>query len=101
MLFNKTNKSDLLKVAGGFLLGSVGLTMLGSRPAQKAYTHVTAGVFLAKDYVLEKAEVIQAKAGDIASDAKVIVEQYNQEKDNDFNCGSDAVFEGSYNEVEE
>lgn len=64
------------KFVGGFLLGSVGLTALGSKVAQKGYRYVAAGAFIARDSIMEKAEQIQGAASDIAADANEIKEQY-------------------------
>jgi hypothetical protein len=83
-------KKDFAKYAGGFLLGSVGLSVLKSGVAQKVYTAVTAGVFIAKDYVLEEAEKFHATALDIADDAKEMTEKYYEEKDQKFDQGLDA-----------
>lgn len=77
-------KSTWSKVLGGFLLGTVGVPMLKSDCAKKVYTKLTTGAFIAKDLILEEAEVIQAMANDIACDAKVEVEKYYQEKDKKF-----------------
>ncbi|MDO4616716.1 MAG: DUF6110 family protein [Lachnospiraceae bacterium] len=64
------------KFVGGFLVGSVGLSVLGSKIAQKGYRYVTAGAFIAKDSIMEKAEKIQGAASDIAADANEIKERY-------------------------
>ncbi len=96
------NKSDWTKLIGGFALGSVGVKMLTSKPAQKLYTHIAAGAFLARDYVMETAEKVQATCSDIAEDANVIVEKYNKEKDADFNLGLDTdPVDVDFNEVVE
>lgn len=88
----KLNK-DFNKYLGGFLMGSVGLTVLKSGVAQKVYTAVTAGAFIARDYVLEEVEKLQATAMDIADDAKDMTEKYYQEKDQKFSQGIDAEAE--------
>lgn len=82
-------KNDWMKVIGGFALGSVGVKVMTSKPAQKLYTHLTAGAFLAKDYVMETAEKVQSTCADIAEDANVIREQYNAEADKEYNLGVD------------
>jgi len=82
-------REDVMKVVGGFALGSVGLKVLTSKPAQKLYTHLTAGAMLAKDYVMETAETVQGVCADIAEDANVIREQYNAEMDKEFDLGMD------------
>ncbi len=83
-------KSSWSKVLGGFILGSVGVPMLKTDAAKKVFKYATAGVLIAKDRVLEEAEVIQAMATDIHEDAKVIVEQYYEEKDMQY----DQIIEG-------
>lgn len=82
-------RNDWVKVIGGFAMGSVGLKVLTSKPAQKLYTHLTAGALLAKDYVMETAETVQGVCADIAEDANVIREQYNAEMDKEFDLGVD------------
>ena len=77
------NKS-LVGVVVGFLLGTVGVPLLKTATAKKVYTYATAGAFIAKDKVLECAEVAQGMALDIADDAKVIVEKYYQDKDKQY-----------------
>lgn len=67
------------KFVGGFLLGSVGLAVLASRPARKVYTHAAAAALLARDRIMEGAEKFQAAASDIMADANEIKEGYNQD----------------------
>ncbi|MDD6660283.1 MAG: DUF6110 family protein [Lachnospiraceae bacterium] len=74
-------KSSWSKVLGGFILGTVGVPLLKSDIAKKAYRYATAGVFIAKDRILEETEVFQAFASDVAEDAKHITEEYYQKKD--------------------
>jgi len=76
--------SSWSKVLGGFILGTVGVPMLKTEAAKKVYKYATAGIFIARDRVLEEAEVLQAMASDIADDAKVIVEEYYQNKDEEY-----------------
>ena len=89
-------KSSWSKVLGGFLLGTIGVPLLKSKAAEKVYTHITAGVFIAKDRILEETEKLQAKAMDISDDAKNLVEKYYQEKDAAHEaavCGQDEAAE--------
>ena len=77
-------RSGWSKVLAGFVLGTVGVPLLKTKTAEKVFTYATAGAFIAKDRVLEEAEVIQAKAMDVSDDAKVIVEKYYQDKDAEY-----------------
>ena len=45
-------------IAGGFLLGTYGVRLLGSRDMKKAYTHTTAAVLRMKDEVVKDFTVI-------------------------------------------
>lgn len=64
------------KYAAGFLVGCVGMPVLKSGVAKKAYTYLTAGAFIARDSIMETVEKTQACALDIAEDAKEITEKY-------------------------
>ena len=86
-------KSTWSKVLGGFLLGTVGVPLLKTKTAKKVYTYVTAGAFIAKDRILEEAELLQASATDISDDAKVIVEKYYQDKDAEYEAAESAAVE--------
>lgn len=59
---------------GGTLFGSVGIKLLSSRDAKKAYTHATAAVLRMKDCVMETATLVQENCDDILADAKAINE---------------------------
>ena len=61
--------------AGGALLGSYGVKILGSRDAKKVYTHTTAAVLRMKDKVMEDVTTIRENAEDIAAAAKDINEE--------------------------
>ena len=68
--------------AGGTLFGLWGIKMLCSKDAKKVYTHCTAGVLRAKDYVLNQATSVKENCCDIYEEAKVINEErYNKEKE--------------------
>lgn len=71
------------KFLGGFLLGSAGLVALSSRPARKLYSHVVAAGMLARDYILDDSEKIQAAASDVFADAAQIREKYYETKEPD------------------
>ncbi len=66
-------------VAGGFLLGTYGLKILGSRDAKKLYTHCTAAVYRMKDEVVKDYTVLKENAEDIDAGAKDINEQRRRE----------------------
>ncbi len=66
-------------VAGGFLLGSYGVKLLGSRDAKKAYTHCTAAVLRMKDEVVKDFTTIKENVEDIAAEAQDINEQRRME----------------------
>lgn len=89
-------KSSWSKVLGGFVLGVVGVPILKSEAAKHVYKYATAGVFIAKDRVLEETEHLQAYAEDVAEDAKGIVEEYYQKKDAKY----EAAVEGADTDAE-
>lgn len=60
---------------GGALFGSVGIKLLTSKDAKKAYTHTTAAVLRAKEAVMETVTTVQENAADILADAKDINER--------------------------
>ena len=67
--------------AGGALLGSYGVKILGSRDAKKVYTHTTAAVLRMKDTVMRDVTAIRENAEDIAAAAKDINEERQREYD--------------------
>ena len=56
--------------AGGALFGSVGIRLLSSRDAGKAYVHVTAAGLRMKDSVLGTVTTVQENAADILASAR-------------------------------
>ena len=58
--------------AGGALFGSVGLKLLTSRDAKKAYTHLPAAGLRAQKSVMETVTTVQEEAADILAAAKDI-----------------------------
>ena len=58
--------------AGGVLLGTAGLKILGSKDAKKVYTQTTAAALRAKETVLTTVTNIKENADDILADAKDI-----------------------------
>ena len=55
---------------GGALFGSVGVKLLTSKDAKKAYVHVTAAGLRRKDAVMETVTTVQENAADIMASAK-------------------------------
>ena len=70
-----TNYKNLALFAGGVLFGSIGIKLLTSKDAKKAYTHATAATLRMKDSVMETVTCVQENAADILSTAKDINEQ--------------------------
>ena len=64
--------------AGGVLLGSYGIKLLGSSDAKKAYTHTTAAVLRMKDEVVKDFTVLKENAGDVYAEAQDINEKRRQ-----------------------
>lgn len=61
--------------AAGVLFGTVGIKLLGSRDARKAYAHTTAAALRAKDCVMTKVTAVREGADDIYAEAKAINER--------------------------
>lgn len=55
---------------GGTLFGSVGIKLLTSKDAKKAYVHVTAAGLRAKDCVMTTVDAVQENANDILASAQ-------------------------------
>ena len=66
--------------AGGVLLGTAGIKVLGSRDAKKVYTHTTAAVLRAKDSVMTTVTKIRESADDVLAEAKEINEKCAEEE---------------------
>lgn len=60
---------------GGTLFGSVGIKLLTSKDAKKAYVHVTAAGLRAKDCVMTTVDTIQENANDILASAQDLNEE--------------------------
>ena len=67
-----TTRGKIALFIGGTLFGSVGIKLLSSRDAKKAYTHMTAAALRCKDEVMRNVEVMQENCSDILADAKEI-----------------------------
>ena len=66
---------------GGTLFGSVGVKLLSSKDAKKAYIHTTAAALRMKDCVMETATTIQENAADILASAKDLNEARAAQED--------------------
>ena len=78
----KCNWSTIGKVACGFLIGTAGVKILGSKDAKKCYTHVTAAAYRCKDSIMETYTNIKENCEDISADAKDINEErYAKERE--------------------
>ncbi len=86
-------KKGLLAFVGGVLLGTVGVKVLSSKDAKKAYTHCTAAALRAKDCVVKTATTIQENAEDIVAEAKQINEERESKQDENSVAGDDTVTE--------
>lgn len=62
-------------LTGGFLIGTYGTKILGSRDMKKAYTHVTAAALRMKDEVVKDFTTIGENCSDIGAAAKEINEK--------------------------
>ena len=60
--------------AGGTLFGSLGLKLLASKDAKKAYVHAAAAGLRMKDSVMETVTSVQENAADILASAKELNE---------------------------
>ena len=67
--------SKLACFIGGVLFGSVGIKLLSSKDAKKAYTHITAAGLRMKDSAMKTVATVQENAGDILASAKDINEK--------------------------
>ena len=66
---------------GGALFGSVGVKLLASKDAKKAYTHIAAAGLRMKDSVMETVTSVQENAADILASAKDINEERAAKED--------------------
>mgnify|MGYP007085811100 CR=1 FL=1 len=60
--------------AAGVLFGTVGIKVLSSKDAKKAYVHVTAAGLRMKDSVMGTVTTVQENAADILASAKELNE---------------------------
>lgn len=77
--------------AGGVLFGSVGIKLLTSKDAKKAYTHITAAGLRAKESVMQTVTTVQENAADILAGARDInAERAEAEAENEVEDASGA-----------
>ena len=76
-----TTTGKIALFVGGTLFGSYGFKLLGSKDAQKVYTHTTAAVLRCKDQVMRDVESMQENCSDILADAKAINEAKAAERE--------------------
>ena len=62
--------TQLACFAGGALFGSLGVKLLSSKDAKKAYVHVAAAGLRMKDSIMEATTTVQENAADILASAK-------------------------------
>lgn len=74
-------KGNVLKIGGGFLLGTLGVNWAKSKSAKKASAYVVAGMKIAVNVIKDGVEKCQAGYGDIAADADMITEKYYADKE--------------------
>ena len=67
--------SKLACFVGGALFGSVGIKLLSSKDAKKAYVHVVAAGLRMKDSVMQSVTTVQENASDILAAAKELNEE--------------------------
>lgn len=67
--------SKLACFLGGVLFGSVGIKLLSSKDAKKAYTHITAAGLRMKDSAMKTVTSVRENAGDILATAKDLNEE--------------------------
>ena len=67
-------------ISYGFLLGTAGIAVLGSRDAKKIYTEVTAAAKRCGGCVMKKAEEIRESCEDISAEADAINEKRAEEE---------------------
>ena len=70
-----SNVEKLAWFVGGTLFGSVGLKVLSSKEAKKAYVYATAMGLRAKDSAMETVTTVQEEAADILAAAKELNEE--------------------------
>ena len=67
--------SKLACFVGGALFGSVGIKLLSSKDAKKAYVHEAAAGLRMRDSVMQSVTTVQENASDILASAKELNEE--------------------------
>lgn len=75
------NNKVVFGVLGGYVLGKAGDMIFGSETAKKVYTKCATYGMILKDNTMEKVEIIQACASDIAADAREEADKYQAKKE--------------------
>jgi len=68
-------------LAGGALIGTLGVRILRSKEMKKLYTRATAAVIREKNHVMTFVTEVREECGDIYADAKDLNEQYEAENE--------------------
>lgn len=79
-ILKKVNTKKTGIFAAGVLFGTAGIKLLSSKDAKKVYTHCTAAVLRAKEFLMKKVTDIQENAGDIYAEAQEINEKRAEEE---------------------
>ena len=87
--------------AGGVLLGTAGIKVLGSKDAKKVYTNCTAAVLRAKESVLETTTKVQENAEDILAEAEAINAKRKEKEAEDAKACEEACEDSCEESVEE
>ena len=72
----------------GFLVGSVGLTALTSKLAQRGYKYVVSGAMIARDRIMAETEKVQAAASNITAEARELTEKYYEKLDREYQAAN-------------
>ena len=86
----------------GFAAGTVGVRLLASKDAKKAYTHVTAAVLRCADEAVKTATTIRENCEDIHADAVEINEKrYKAEREEEIAAAKAILAEAEEEEAQE
>ena len=88
-------------VVSGFLLGTAGVKISGSKDAKKVYTHLTAAVMRGADEVMTTATIIKENCQDIVSDAREINEKKYMEEEEEMILDAREILRQAQEEQEE
>jgi hypothetical protein len=71
----KINAKSTGAFAAGVLFGTAGIKILSGKDAKNVYTHATAAVLRAKEFIMKTAALVQENAEDIYAEAQQINEE--------------------------